>query len=129
MLFRSPAALRAVLKAVTKYTDNNGGGGGSVSSYVTSTTDYLFLLSEYEVFGTIANGNTYESSKQAQYSYYSAGNSKIKYKHTDTMTAAFWWLRSPHASNSGRFVNVRTDGTIHNFTAYYSLGVAPGFCV
>ena len=45
-----PAALRAVLKSVTKYTDNTG-GGNSAASAVTATTDYFFLLSEYEVFG------------------------------------------------------------------------------
>lgn len=124
-----PAALRAVLKSVTKYTDNTANGGGSTASYVTATTDYFFLLSEFEVFGSISYGNTNEKNKQAQYAYYSAGNSKIKYKHNGTSTAAFWWLRSPYASNSTSFVNVHTDGTVDNGNAYYSLGFAPGFCV
>lgn len=43
-----PSALRNVLKSVTKYTDNTGGGSTS-SGAVTATTDYAFLLSEYEV--------------------------------------------------------------------------------
>ena len=124
-----PAALRAVLKPVTKYTDNTANGGGSTASYVTATTDYFFLLSEFEVFGSISYGNTNEKNKQAQYAYYSAGNSKIKYKHDGTSTAAFWWLRSPGASNSSSFVYVITDGTVDYSTARYSLGFAPGFCV
>jgi hypothetical protein len=124
-----PAALRAVLKSVTKYTDNTANGGGSTASYVTATTDYFFLLSEFEVFGSISYGNTNEKNKQAQYAYYSAGNSKIKYKHDGTSTAALWWLRSPGASNSNGFVIVDTDGTVTNVNAYYSLGFAPGFCV
>ena len=124
-----PAALRAVLKSVTKYTDNTANGGGSTESYVTATTDYFFLLSEFEVFGSISYGNTNEKNKQAQYAYYSAGNSKIKYKHNGTSTAARWWLRSPSASYSDRFVIVYTDGTVTNNSAYYSLGFAPGFCV
>ena len=124
-----PAALRAVLKSVTKYTDNTANGGGSTASYVTATTDYFFLLSEFEVFGSISYGNTNEKNKQAQYAYYSAGNSKIKYKHDGTSTAASWWLRSPGASNSYRFVIVNTDGTVNSDGAYYSLGFAPGFCV
>lgn len=123
-----PAALRAVLKSVTKYTDNTG-GGSTAASAVTATTDYFFLLSEYEVFGSISCANSNESSKQAQYAYYSAGNSKIKYKHNGTSTAARWWLRSPVASNSDRFVDVGTDGTVSYAVAYYSLGFAPGFCV
>ena len=124
-----PAALRAVLKSVTKYTDNTANGGGSTASYVTATTDYFFLLSEFEVFGSITYGNTNEKNKQAQYAYYSAGNSKIKYKHNGTSTAALWWLRSPRAGNSFGFVGVVTDGTVYRDNAGYSLGFAPGFCV
>lgn len=124
-----PAALRAVLKSVTKYTDNTANGGGSTASYITATTDYFFLLSEFEVFGSITYGNTNEKNKQAQYAYYSAGNSKIKYKHDGTSTAARWWLRSPRASDSYLFVRVGTDGTVGSTDAYRSLGFAPGFCV
>ena len=124
-----PAALRAVLKSVTKYTDNTANGGGSTASYVAATTDYFFLLSEFEVFGSISYGNTNEKNKQAQYAYYSAGNSKIKYKHNGTSTAARWWLRSPRASSSALFVAVGTDGTVSYYDAYRSLGFAPGFCV
>ena len=124
-----PAALRDVLKSVTKYTDNTANGSGSTASNVTETTDYFFLLSEYEVFGSISYANSNESSKQAQYAYYSAGNSKIKYKHNGTTSAARWWLRSPRASYAYYFVYVDTDGTVTNYDAGFSLGFAPGFCV
>lgn len=124
-----PSELRSALKSVTKYTDNTAGGGGSTSSYVTATTDYIFLLSEYEVFGSISHANTNEASKQTQYAYYSAGNSKIKYMHSATTTAVYWWLRSPYASYSGSFVRVHTDGTVGGTSAEYSRGFAPGFCV
>ena len=120
--------LKSVLKSVTKYTDNTG-GGSTAASNVTTTTDYFFLLSEFEVFGSISYGNTYEANKQAQYDYYSAGNSKIKYKHDGTSTAALWWLRSPYSRNSTSFVNVSYDGEFDYFIADYSLGFAPGFCV
>ena len=123
-----PAALRAVLKSVTKYTDNTG-NKSTAASAVTATIDYFFLLSEFEVFGSISYANSNESSKQAQYAYYSAGNSKIKYKHNGTSTAAIWWLRSPRASNSYYFVFVRADGTVNYTGARSSIGFAPGFCV
>lgn len=119
-----PAALRAVLKSVTKYTDNTGN-----SSAITATTDYFFLLSELEVFGSITHGNTNEKSKQAQYSYYSAGNSKVKYNHSATSTAVICWLRSLFVTNPAVFVTVYIDGTVNGATANYSLGFAPGFCV
>ena len=123
-----PSDLRVVMKDVTKYTDNTG-GGSTAASNVTATTDYFFLLSEYEVFGSVVYGNSNESNEQAQYAYYSAGNSKIKYKHNDTSATAYWWGRSPLKSNSHAFVFVGNSGTLGSGYAYLSLGLAPGFCV
>lgn len=123
-----PAALRNALKSVTKYTDNTGNASTS-SSAVTATTDYIFLLSEYEVFGSCSIANSNEASRQQQYAYYSAGNSKVKYRHTSTSSTAFWWLRSASRYDSRPFANVHTDGYVNISGAYSSLGVAPGFCV
>lgn len=122
------ASLRAALKTVTKYTDNTG-SSSTAAANVTATTEKFFLLSEYEVFGTTTYANTNEASKQAQYDYYKAGTSKIKYKHNATTTAARWWLRSPCRSYSNHFVRVYTDGTVGYTHASSSLGFAPGFCV
>lgn len=122
-----PAELRNALKSVTKYTNNNG--SSSASSAVTATTDYFFLLSEYEVFGNIRYSNTYEANYQQQYAYYSAGNSKVKYQHNSTGSAASWWLRSPRAGDTLRFAFVGTGGTVASFNASKSFGFAPGFCV
>ena len=122
-----PASLRAVLKSVTKYTNNTG--DSAPASAITATTDYVFLLSEYEVFGKISSANPYEESKQSQYAYYSAGNSKVKYKHDATTTAAHWWLRSPYTIEPASFVSVTTSGEANINAANLSLGVAPGFCV
>ena len=123
-----PAELRNALKSVTKYTNNNG--SSSASSAVTATTDYFFLLSEYEVFGNITYSNSYEANYQQQYAYYSAGNSKVKYQHNSTGSAAYWWLRSPRPGYSAIFLYVRTGGTVDGaYGASYSLGFAPGFCV
>ena len=123
-----PEALRAVLKSVTKYTDNTG-GGGSTASYVTATTDYFFLLSEYEVFGSISRANSNEASEQAQYAYYAAGNSKIKYEHNNTSAPAVWWLRSPRVGYRGLFLLVIPDGMLEVGNAEVSLGFTSGFCV
>lgn len=122
-----PAALRAVLKSVTKYTNNNG--SSSSSSAVTATTDYFFLLSEYEVFGNITYANNYEANYQQQYAYYSAGNSKVKYRHDQTGSSVTWWLRSPYAGVSSNFVLVYGGGFVGNTNASDSHGFAPGFCV
>ena len=128
LLAALPSDLRAVMKAVTKYSDNTG-GGSDTASYVTSTTDYLFLLSEFEYHGVITNGNSAEKNYQAQYDYYKAGNSKIHYKHNATGTAAHAWCRSVRPRNSSYFCLVGNNGSDSNYHAYYSYGVAPGFCV
>ena len=120
------AELRAVLKATTKYSDNTG-GGSNTASYVTATTDYFWLLAEFEVFGTRSYANSAEQNYQAQYQYYKAGNAKIHYRHDARTTAVYAWLRSVRASHSGSFCRVRTDGTAHNYNANYSLGCAPAF--
>ena len=70
LLAALPADLRAVMKSVTKYTDNTGGGSNSASA-VTATTDYLWLLAEFEVFGSRTYANSSEPSSQAQYEYLS----------------------------------------------------------
>ena len=123
-----PADLRAVMKSTTKYTDNTGGGSDN-ASYVTATTDYLFLLAEFEVFGQRYGANSAEQNYQKQYDYYKAGNSRVAYNHTAVTTAVWWWLRSPYYYSSGSFRAVYTGGSGSGDGAYYSAGVRPGFSV
>ena len=129
LLAALPSALRAVMKAVTKYTDNVGNNTGNVQSNVTSTTDYLFLLAEFEAFGSRSGANSYEQNYQLQYDYYKAGNSRVAYNHTSTASAVWWWLRSPNYSYNGSFRYVYTSGSNSSNNAYYSAGVRPGFAV
>ena len=123
-----PSDLRAVMKSCTKYTDNKG--GGNTASNVSSTTDYLFLLSEYEVFATHQYCNDAEPNYQAQYDYFKAGNSKVANKHSATGTAAVWWLRSPFYNIfSASFCAVSSSGSLDFTYAIYAYGVVPGFVV
>ena len=94
-----------------------------------ATTDYLFLLAEYEVHGTRSYANSAEQNSQAQYDYFKAGNSKVAHKHSATGTAAIWWLRSPYCNTSYSFCFVTTDGTANYNIACYSLALVPGFTV
>lgn len=123
-----PADLRAVMKSVTKYTDNTGNASNAPNA-VTPTTDYLFFLSEFEVQGVRSYANQYEQNYQAQYDYYKAGNSKVKYRHDATGTAVWHWCRSAYYANGLDFCRVSTAGTANSDFATYSGGLAPGFCV
>ena len=128
MLAALPSDLRAVMKSVTKYSDNTGGSPDN-ASYVTSTTDYLFLLAEFEYHGARSYANSAEKNFQLQYSYYKAGNSKVKYKHGETGTAAHHWCRSVYVGDTNGFCRVYTSGSANHSIAYGSWGAAPGFAV
>ena len=121
-----PSDLQSVLKTTTIYTDNTGGSSTS-ASYVTATQDELYLLAEFEIFGARSYANKAEQTKQQQYAYYVAGNSKIKYRHDSTATAVSWWERSVYATAANGFCGVTTYGAANYFYAYYSLGLAVAF--
>lgn len=114
-----PEGLLAVMKPVTKWTQNRS---------LTATTDYTFLMAEFEIFGVQKNANNAEKSKQAQYDYFKAGNPKVFYKHSETTTRGNAWLRSPGANVSTQFCIVNTAGLAAAYPASASFGVAPGFC-
>ena len=128
LLAALPADLRAVMKPATKYSDNTG-GGSDTASYVTSTTDLLPLLSEFEYHGARTYANSAEKNYQAQYDYYKAGNSKVHYKHNATGTAAHAWCRSVYSGNSTDFCRVYTDGSAYYANANTSWALAPCFFV
>lgn len=126
LLAALPADLRAVMKSVYKYTDNTG-GGSDTASYVTATTDYLFLLAEFEYHGKRTYANSAEQNYQKQYDYYKAGNSKVHYRHDNTGSAVYAWTRSAGSSDGSRFCRVGTDGTPGSGNAGLSWALAPGF--
>lgn len=129
LLAALPADLRAVMKSVSKYSDNTG-GGYDTASYVTATTDWLFLLAEFEYHGSRRRyANSAEQNYQKQYDYYKAGNSKVHYRHDSTGTAVAAWTRSANVGNGGSFCLVNEDGTTAGINADYSWALAPGFVV
>ena len=124
-----PTDLRAVMKPITKYTDNKG-NSSDVAANVTSSLDYLPLLAEQEIFGgNRTYSNQYEKNSQVQYAYYSAGNSKVKYRHSATGSTAYWWERSPRYDDYNSFCLVYTGGGASNGYAGISRGLAPAFMV
>ena len=122
-----PADLQNVLRKCTKYTNNVG--NNNTEAAVTSTEEWAFLLSEWEVLGARIYANQYEQNYQQQYEYFASGNSKIKYKQTNNGVALNWWLRSPFATVSTSFCLVTTSGGANSDVASVSFGFAPGFCV
>lgn len=122
-----PVELTSVIKTTTIYSDNKG-GNPSYTSYVTATQDMLYILAEFEVFGVKTYANVAEQNYQQQYAYYSAGNSKIKYRHNSTSATASWLERSVYASSS-YFCYVDDNGATKFSNATVSRGLAPAFKV
>ena len=120
-----PSDLQAALRTRTIYTDNTGDGMGNNSSYVTATTDYVYLPAEFEVQGRSKYANSYEQNHQQQLAYYKNGASKIRYKSNNTSKAAWWWARSPRGNDIGRFCIVGTNGGPGSTFAHYVIGFAP----
>ena len=92
--------LQDAMIAPKKYTNNvSGGSTEDIEANVTlsENSNYkIFLMAEFEIFGTRKLANSYEQNKQAQYAYYSSSGlnkSKIRYR-TDTGDAGIWWERS-----------------------------------
>ena len=123
-----PSDLQSVLKTTTIYTDNTG-GSSTAASYVTATQDDLYLLAEFEIFGARTYANSAEQTKQQQYAYYVAGNSKVKYNHSSTATAVIWWERSVYATSTNLFCAVNSNGAATVSGARFSLGLAVAFKV
>ena len=124
-----PSDLRAVMKPITKYTDNVA-GGTDVAGNISASVDYLPLLSEQEIFGgNRTYSNQYEKNYQVQYAYYSAGNSKVKYRHSSTGSTAYWWERSPYYYAYYHCCIVNTSGGASRNYARNSNGLAPAFMV
>lgn len=119
-----PADLQAVIKSSTIFTTQ-----GYANGACTATEDDVFLLAEYEVFGTRNFASTQESNYLKQYHYYSAGNSKTKYRHNDTSATIGWWERSPYSQDTYYFCSVTANGKAAYTRADNQNGVAPCFKV
>lgn len=124
LLAALPSDFRNVLRLWTRWVDAVGNGIKSEES-IEATVDAVTLLSEYEVFKSTTYSNSYEKNHQTQMSYYSAGNSKVRYKHNDTTEAVCWWECSPFGTAGFCYVwfNAKQGGV----QAFNNMGIAPAF--
>ena len=129
MLAAMPAEWQNIIVGAKKWTDNTGGGSDAAGNVTLDTGAKIWLLSEFEVQGSRSYANSHEKDHQVQYAYYANGNHKVRYRHDQTGTACYWWLRSPYYLTSYAFCITNTDGSANNYSAANSRGFAPGFRV
>ena len=120
-----PSDLQNILRSRTIYTDNTA-NDGDYASYVTTTTDTVYLPAEFEVQGEKHFANSAEQNYQQQFAYYKNGAQKGRVKSTIRYQAAQWWLRSPCSTLFYSFCSMMSMSG--NYNQQYSdtaLGFAP----
>lgn len=95
-----PLSWRNIVSYCSKATDNKGTGTDKQESDITVTQDEVFLLSEYEIFGTVVWGNVLETYGQQQYGYFN-----------DVSNRPVTWTRSCVRSNDNNMFVIRTNMT------------------
>ena len=121
-----PADLRAVLKPITRYTNNVG--NSEEASAISPSIDYLPLMTSFEGVGAVPGINQNEFDYQTRYEFYKAMRKNIRYKH-DADAAAGYWVRSPSSRSATALCGVRVDGLGIDTSAKNSAGLAPVFLV
>ena len=91
---------------------------GNLSKLYT-TKDRFYLASHSEIFG----GSENNLADGTQFPYYNEATNTDRIKY-NAETARYWWLRSPYPSGAYYVRFVPTDGSLSNFNASNSLGVA-----
>lgn len=125
-----PEDLKAVMKSVNKYTDNQGYTYNRLED-VTATQDYLWLPASYELMGNQTYENPYEMRFQEQYEYFRAGNDQRAYKHTEPDELAKVWLRSPCKTNYNfcYLIDSSLSAAVGATNSNYRLAITPEFAV
>ena len=126
LLAALPSDLRNVIRLWTRWIDAVG-NSSNIDANIKATVDAITLLAEFEVQGARTYANEYEKNHQKQMAYYAAGNSKVRYKHSDTSSAVSWWCASPYYNYNYYFCTVNTSGGATSNFASISSALAPAF--
>lgn len=123
-----PVDLKNVLQRVNNYyAYRNSATGGTSGSY---SSDYLYLLSEYEVVGYVSLGPALEGQNCVWYDWYRAGNTKAKQAYNSLGVEKSYWTRTLDI-NKGSFYFVDLNGvSISSSDGRNALyAISPCFCV
>lgn len=117
------SSIQGVMKSVSKKTS-----AGNKSTTINTTDDYVYFLSEVEIFGTTTWSFAGEGS---HYDYYKDVNTN-HYKlpaYNESYPSALWWERSPRSSSSTGFCYVVIGGSAGYSGANGTYGLAPAFSI
>ena len=118
-----PTYFKSLIKPVDKLTS-----AGNKSSTINTDSDYCFLLSEIEIFGSITYSKAGEGSQYAGFANATANKCKLP-KWNSSSLSDLWWERSPYGSSSTDFCLTYNLGNVYYSYAARALGLAPAFCL
>ena len=119
-----PAYVQSMMKQVKKLTFVGG-----QSSTIKISNDYVFLLSEIEIFGGITysfkgEGKQYQYFKNATANRYK----KPRYGYGGSYVSGMWFERSPRRDDDSSFCLVNADGDMSIAIAGSERGLVPCLC-
>ena len=112
-----------VIKAVNKRTS-----AGYNSSTILTTTDSVWMFSEYEIFGSTPTSFAGEKPPDKSAGYPAFTNAASRIKKVDGSPLA-WHGRSPYANTVTRFCAVDGTGASSMYNANSERGISIGFCI
>ena len=118
-----PSYFKSLVKPVDKLTS-----AGNQSSIINTDSDYCFLLSEIEIFGSVTYSKAGEGSQYAWFANATANRYKLP-KWDSSRVSDSWWERSPCGSYSNRFCVVGNVGGAYYNNASNAYGLAPACCL
>lgn len=116
-----PDEIKNAIREVSKFTANKSGNK-------LETTDKLFLLSEYEVFGM--NNYSIAVTEDTLYPYYTYEN-KANRNRWVNRSYVNWWLRSSSKTTNNTFVFAQSASNPYAYRpddTSYKCYVSPAFC-
>lgn len=95
-----------------------------------TSSDYLALFAEKEVFGARTNSNQTEADALVQIPYYAVATRRQKlYGDSSNLSTQHWWLRSPYSASAASFCFVYHTGSAAYADATNTIGLAPFGCL
>lgn len=118
-----PSYFKSLVKPVDKLTCD-----GNYSYIINTDSDYCFLLSEIEIFGTISYSKAGEGSQYAWFANAIANSYKLPKWNSDSVSSR-WWERSPQDNDFRSFCRVSSGGGSGANWSSSAFGIAPACCI
>ena len=107
---------------------NKRTSAGYNSSTILTTTDSVWMFSEYEIFGSTPTSFAGEKPPDKSAGYPAFTNAASRIKKVDGSPLA-WHGRSPYANTVTRFCAVDGTGASSMYNANSERGISIGFCI